>query len=547
MRTLQAGDSIERYSVERVIGSGGTAMVYLVSHTALGTRHALKILTVSSVSIRERMLQEGRVQASLRHPNIVAVTDVLEIAGSPGLLLEYIDGPSLETVLREYRFTMGDGETLFQGVVAGVKAAHDHGIAHRDLKPANVLLAPTEQGFVPKVTDFGLAKILDRPNLGTRSTRAGVAMGTPSYMAPEQIRDAGKVDARADLFSLGCILYELVTRRRAFPGEETLQIYNAVTRGDYIPPRHFVPDLPPRIHDAIKGCLQVDANKRIPDCETLLAVMAGERSWQTGQTISSDEETEEIVIPDAPVLGSSAPALTLAPTDLEALLDAEGPPSVTPRTPALASSLEPPEARPLWQLGIIALLVFLLFGALGVGGVFTIGGVVLAERSEPRPTPEVAAPAIPAPALPDEAPAPPSADETTDETTEQPPAATRPAPVAAPAPAPPAAASTPRAAPAPAAEPVPRPAPVPEARPAPASTVVTVKLLSVPRTASLVIDGVPSGRTPAKLDLEPGPHSVRITSGSDEHAFAIEVAPEPAQQRWCYTFAESRVAPGACD
>ncbi|MFT5453653.1 MAG: outer membrane biosynthesis protein TonB [Myxococcota bacterium] len=540
MNSLQVGDTIDRYTVERVLGSGGTAMVYLAQHNALGTRHALKILTVSSHSIRERLLQEGRVQARLRHPNIVAVTDVLEVDGAPCLLLEFIEGPSLETVLREYRFTMGDGERLFQGIVAGVNAAHEAGIAHRDLKPANVLLAPTEQGFVPKVTDFGLAKVLDRPDINSGNTRAGVAMGTPSYMAPEQIRDAGKVDARADLFSLGCILYELVTRRRAFPGDETLQIYNAVTRGEFIPARHFMPDLPPRIHEAIKGCLQVDASRRIPDCETLLAVLAGERSFRTGVTLSADDETEEIIIPDAPVLASNAPALTLAPTDLTALLDDLPPPM--PLTPAPAP-MAPARAaeRSLWQLGVTALVVFLLFSVLGVGAVFAIGSVVLADRSPvPEPTAVLPVPTPPPPAVVAPRPAPAAAPPVEPAPAAAPPPRAAPSPVPTARPVPPRPRRTPAPAPAPAV------APAPPAVPA-APAQVTVKLLSVPRTASLVIDGRSVGRTPAKLDLAPGAHAVRITSGDDEHAFAIEVLPAPAEQRWCYQFAEAAVLPGSCD
>ena len=224
---LNPGTTVDRYVVEEILGAGGTAMVYLVRHKSLGTRHALKVLTISSAAIRERMLREGQVQATLQHPNVVAVTDVIEIEGQPGLLMERIVGPSLERALSKYKLAMGDAEVLFHGILSGVRAAHDMGLVHRDLKPANVLLQRTQAGFVPKVTDFGLAKVLEA-DPAVIHTRSGIAMGTPSYMAPEQIRDARTVDQRADIWSLGCLLYELMTRRRTFPGDEALAIYNAV-------------------------------------------------------------------------------------------------------------------------------------------------------------------------------------------------------------------------------------------------------------------------------------------------------------------------------
>jgi len=291
---LDPGTTVERYVVEEVLGAGGTAMVYLVRHTALGTRHALKVLTLTSSAIRERMLREGQVQASLNHPNVVAVTDVIDIQGQPGLLMEHIVGPSLERALSKYKLTMGDAEILFQGILAGVRAAHDTGLVHRDLKPANVLLQRTQAGFVPKVTDFGLAKLL-QADPEVAHTRSGIAMGTPSYMAPEQIRDARSVDQRADVWSLGCLLYELMTRRRTFPGDEALAIYNAVTEGRFVPPRKVVGGLPERVEKAIHGCLTVDRDARIPDCATLEAVLSGEVDWalpeNLGEPTANDTPT----------------------------------------------------------------------------------------------------------------------------------------------------------------------------------------------------------------------------------------------------------------
>jgi serine/threonine protein kinase len=141
---LEPGQTHDRYSVEAMIGRGGMAVVYRVRHTSLGSHHALKVLTLGGPGVRERLMQEGRLQAQLRHPNIVAVTDVLEVGGNPALVLELVDGPTLDGWLdANPRPPLDIAEAMFRGVVNAVHAAHARGLVHRDLKPANVLLAPS--------------------------------------------------------------------------------------------------------------------------------------------------------------------------------------------------------------------------------------------------------------------------------------------------------------------------------------------------------------------------------------------------------------------
>ena len=275
---LQPGEIVDRYTVETRLGHGGMAVVYRVRHNTLETSHALKVLSVGSLRVRDRLIQEGKVQARMRHPNVVAVTDVLEVHGSPGLLMECIDGPPLDTWLFEQRPGIDEALGIFRGILEGVSFAHDLGIIHRDLKPANVMLAPTKRGLVPKVTDFGLAKVLLEEG-GVERTRTGMPMGTPAYMSPEQIRDAKSVDLRADVFSLGCILYELVCGRRPFGGRDMLEIFNAVATGKCPPASSLVPDLPAEVEQAIHGCLMVDRDSRIGDCDVLSSVLSGERRW----------------------------------------------------------------------------------------------------------------------------------------------------------------------------------------------------------------------------------------------------------------------------
>jgi len=269
---LAAGQLLERYVVEDYVGHGGMAVVYRVRHADLGTLHALKVLTVPRPTVRERLLQEGRAQAALRHPNLVGVTDVLRIDGSLALVMEYVDGPDLGHWLARYRRgTIDECRALLRGICDGVGEAHAGGIAHRDLKPANVLLERTPTGFRSKVTDFGIAKLLEESS--PTATRSNVAMGTPHYMAPEQIRDAAATDARADLFAIGAILYEVATGELAFPGGDVLTVLNAVAAGRFVPPKEHVPELPDDLVRAIEGCLVVDVDARLQTCDEVMGAL----------------------------------------------------------------------------------------------------------------------------------------------------------------------------------------------------------------------------------------------------------------------------------
>ena len=272
---LRAGREVDRYVVETPVGEGGMATVYRVKHNTLGTLHALKVLSITTRDVRERLIQEGRVQATLRHANIVAVTDVLDVDGSPGLLMEFIDGPSLDRLLKHYDPTLDEALTVFRAICSGVGHAHSKNLIHRDLKPANVMLDVGEGGILPKVTDFGLAKALSGDERA-RKTRTGATMGTPTFMAPEQIRDASKVDRRADMYSLGCILYELVCGQPAYHGEDLIQLFHDIANSTYTPPKEVNPDLPDRVAETIDRLLRTDARERIPDCAQVIAYLDGD-------------------------------------------------------------------------------------------------------------------------------------------------------------------------------------------------------------------------------------------------------------------------------
>ncbi len=279
---LTTGSVVDRYTILRVLGEGGMAIVYQVEHNQLGSKHALKVLTIASRQIRERLLLEGRAQATLRHPNVVTVTDVVDIGGAPGLIMEYIEGPSLDDYLEAQKLSIEQVDHLVRGILAGVAAAHDAGLVHRDLKPANIMLSIASGGLQPKVTDFGLAKIVAQ---GDQSkTRTGSTMGTPHYMSPEQIDDSKNVGPSTDIWALGAIFYEMLSGQRTFPGDNLLAIFSAVNRGEYTPIDALVPDVPDRMKAAIDAALHRDVTARPASVQELYAIWTGGEAGSIGSS-----------------------------------------------------------------------------------------------------------------------------------------------------------------------------------------------------------------------------------------------------------------------
>ncbi|MCB9779707.1 MAG: serine/threonine protein kinase [Alphaproteobacteria bacterium] len=294
-----------RYEVEERIAAGGHAEVLRARHVRLGSVHAVKVLHDTTREQRERLLEEGRIQARLVHPNIVRVTDVIDLgapAGSGGdiaLVMDFIEGDSLARwISRTGRPSLAEARRLGEAVLAGVATAHGQGLVHRDLKPHNVLMEPGGiDGPVPRVADFGLAKALAPKPGDVSHTRAGIGMGTPAYMAPEQYIDAASVDQRADVFSLGAVLYELATGHRAFQGDKALDLYQKVMHRRYRPLADAAPDLPPGMIAAIEGALEPDRDKRVPDVRTLLRLWRGEPdAWQAGD-LSPAEPPSKATLP----------------------------------------------------------------------------------------------------------------------------------------------------------------------------------------------------------------------------------------------------------
>jgi serine/threonine-protein kinase len=284
---LEPGHIIDRYRVLRVLGQGGMAVVYAAQHVELGSFHAIKVLMITTQHLRDRALQEGRIQATLNHPNIVAVSDVVRIDGAPALVMELVRGPSLEGYLDCVRPSFEQIDALTRGIIDGLELAHQKGRVHRDLKPANVLIAVDNGAVVAKLADFGLAKILSGDALS--HSRTGMTMGTPAYMAPEQFKDAKNVDERADIFSLGVVLYELCTGAMPYAGGDMITLYKAIEAGEYVPPTRRVPELPRRMELAISKALHADPEHRHQSVAELREVWCDGRPvphkpWTTEQS-----------------------------------------------------------------------------------------------------------------------------------------------------------------------------------------------------------------------------------------------------------------------
>jgi serine/threonine-protein kinase len=271
--SVQPGSSVTElpqvpgYEVESVLGQGGMGVVYRAKHLRLNRTVALKMLLAGPFARpqeRQRFRREAEAVAGLRHANIVQVYDSGESDGRPFFTMEYIEGGTLSQKLNGTPLSARDAASLVATLSDAVGAAHANGIIHRDLKPANVLL--TADG-TPKVADFGLARSLEGE---TGLTRTGVAMGTPSYMAPEQYRgDAKAIGTVTDVYALGAILYECLTGRAPFRAESAAATFQQVLSDDPVPPSHLNPRVPRDLETICLKCLEKEPLRRYPSAAAL--------------------------------------------------------------------------------------------------------------------------------------------------------------------------------------------------------------------------------------------------------------------------------------
>ena len=245
------GTHIGSYVVERELGSGGAGAVYACRHTMIDREVAVKILHDEHVRDADqvaRFFQEAKAAAEIGHPNIIVIIDYGTLALPTGprtyVMMESLDGESLDKRMRRGGLSSDDILHVLNQIASALVACHGKGIVHRDLKPSNIFLC--NRSFDPlfvKVLDFGTAK-LAAPTPGMRRTQYGVVIGTPAYMSPEQCEGKGAIDQRSDIYSLGCMLYELLTGTLPFEGSLGDILLAHMTRAPE-PPRARNPDLPP--------------------------------------------------------------------------------------------------------------------------------------------------------------------------------------------------------------------------------------------------------------------------------------------------------------
>jgi serine/threonine protein kinase len=258
----RVGETIGPYQVLSQLGSGAMGIVYLAEDVRLGRKIALKLLPSQFTNDQDRLRrfqQEARAASALNHPNILTVHEIEQKGGLQYIATEFVDGVTLREHINQQRMKLDEILNVTTQVASALQAAHAAGIAHRDIKPENVMLR--SDGYI-KVLDFGLAKLTEEDlSPTTPETNPGVVMGTPHYMSPEQARGLD-IDIRTDIFSLGTVVYEMVTGKVPFAGETTSDIIAALIRDEPEPMSLSVPELPSAFEEVVNKALAKDRNQR---------------------------------------------------------------------------------------------------------------------------------------------------------------------------------------------------------------------------------------------------------------------------------------------
>lgn len=264
----------QRYELVEQLGHGGMGTVHRAVDHRLRRTVAVKTLSAELAmqpEFRTRFQREAHAAAALNHPGVATVHDVGEDGGGgaaePYLVMEYVAGRTLSQVLRDGPLTVAQAVDITGQVLAALDHSHRHAIVHRDIKPANVML--TASGAV-KVVDFGIAKALSE--MATRLTGTGVAVGTPAYLAPEQINGA-ETDHRTDLYAVGCLLYELLTGRPPYTGDSPFSVMHQHLAAEPVPPSRLRPELPPAVDAVIARALHKRREDRFADADTMRSAL----------------------------------------------------------------------------------------------------------------------------------------------------------------------------------------------------------------------------------------------------------------------------------
>ncbi|HUS15770.1 MAG TPA: protein kinase [Chloroflexia bacterium] len=359
------GRRIGKYEIERPLGRGGMATVYLGRDTALNRPVAIKVLdpaTTAEPGAVQRFQREAVLAANLEHPNIMPVYDVREDDGLWYLTMRYVPGESLREILvRQGSLPLDRIVAILKPAAAALDYAHSHGVIHRDVKPGNILVEP--DGHVV-LTDFGIA----RGAADMQLTRAGQVMGTADYLAPEQIRGEGAT-AASDLYSFGIVLYEMLTGRTPFTGESAAEVLYKQVHTPPPPLRTLRPDLPAALQPTLDRILHKTPALRYTTAAEMVQALSGVARQEPDRSrrVPQPPPTERIVLAPASVALNRQTPEYAAPA---APVAAPVPRAVTPAAARGVTPLAPPRRFHIRTLLILcAGLLILLGGAAAVMGV----------------------------------------------------------------------------------------------------------------------------------------------------------------------------------
>lgn len=312
------GSRIGDYEIISVLGAGGMGKVYKVRNLLTERTEALKVLLMNAGEEQDqadRFLREIKVQARLTHRNIARLHTALRVDNQVLMVMEYVEGTTLERLLKVGPAPPQKAAELMCQVLSALAYAHGEGVIHRDLKPANIMV--TTEGVI-KLLDFGIAKLKQDQSL----TKTGFTVGSLPYMSPEQIEGATDLDHRADIYALGISLYEIVTGRRPFQGESDYSLMVAHLKEIPVPPIQIDPNVPQALNDIILTAIEKDRERRFQSAAAMLRAM-------------------ESVL-GAPIGGATVTRPTVAPAPVAA-----APTGPTGQPPVVPPNMAPPPAQPL--------------------------------------------------------------------------------------------------------------------------------------------------------------------------------------------------------
>ncbi len=404
---LKTGDRIGDYEILGVLGAGGMGSVYKVRNVISDRVEALKVLLPNLAEhqdLKDRFLREIKTSASLEHTNIAGLRTAFQSGDMLLMVMEFVAGETLDQRIKSGPLPIDEAVRYTAQVLEALEYAHSRGVVHRDIKPQNVMITPKGTA---KLLDFGIAKASSDKQL----TMTGTTLGSLYYMSPEQIRGE-HVDARADLYSLGITLYELVTGKRPFGGDSGFAIMAEHLQKQPVPPVELDPRVPPALNSVILRALAKNAGDRYQDAAEFRAALRNVAFGPTTTQASLDEATQlraaapppQFAAPPSPASPSPAPPMA-APFSAALPAQQAFAPASPAQAPAPQASGLPPE--PDWRssetssglrrrskprrntlaLGLIAVIVVLMIAAVGavIAGSYYFGGsdTTMAAGKEP--------------------------------------------------------------------------------------------------------------------------------------------------------------------